>query len=335
MKRNIFLAFCCFAWLGFTACSDEYADATSKHVYGENENPYMRIDMDAQMSVTAPLEVNGEHAYTVNLADYAANFEEKMGMSLDAVISGLDNGTTVFYPINATRSQWLKTPYSVNNSGWYFNSANQPCTADDADCKATVTLDKAAKALTVELTEGGIVAGTVLSINVGFAVNGPDYDNYLRFTFEVSVTDPTVAVTSADLPNTDYTPVDLMLTDIESNLTAVFNMSLEEFIAAFDAGTIKFYAANPSTGVWDTESAYTGEEPAGYWFDETGAVCAYPGTVCANFKPDTESIGESCVKLCCMPGLTAGEQYMCSFGFVDTTDSSKFFRYIVTCNIVE
>lgn len=59
-----------------------------------------------------------------------------------------------------------------------------------------------------------------------------------RFTFEVSVTDPTVSVTSVNLPNTDYTAVDLMLTDVEANLTAVFNMSLEEFIAAFDAGTI-------------------------------------------------------------------------------------------------
>ncbi|MDM8153257.1 DUF4859 domain-containing protein [Bacteroides gallinaceum] len=334
MKRNIFLALCCFACLSFTACSDDYADASSKHVYGENENPYMRVDIDAQMSVTAPLEVNGEHAYTVNLADYADKFEEKMGMSLDAVMSGLDNGTTVFYPINATRNQWVKTAYNAG-TGWYFNSANQPCEANDEYCRAMVSLNQSARTLTVELTEGGIVAGTVLSLNVGFAVNGPDYDNYLRFTFEVSVTDPTVSVTSVNLPNTDYTAVDLMLTDVEANLTAVFNMSLEEFIAAFDAGTIRFYAANPSTGTWDTESAYTGEEPAGYWFDATGTVCAYPGTVCANFKPDSESVSESCVKVCCMPGLTAGDSYMCSFGFVDTTDSSKFFRYIVTCNIVE
>ena len=73
--------------------------------------------------------------------------------------------------------------------GWYFNSVGQPCSADDADGKATVTLDKAAKTLNVELTEGGIVAGTVFTLNVGFAVNGPDYDDYVRFTFEVGVTD--------------------------------------------------------------------------------------------------------------------------------------------------
>lgn len=335
MKKNILMALCCCSLLAFTACSDDYNDATSKHVYGENENPYLRVDLEAQATETAPLEVNGEHAYTVNLANYTALFEEKMGMSLDAVMAGLDDGTTVFYPINTTRNQWLKTAYTVDNSGWYFNSANQPCAADDENARATVTLNKDAKTLTVALTEGGTVAGTVLALNVGFAVNGPDYDDYVQFILNVSVTDPTVYVAAVDLPNTDYTAVDIMLTSVEENIAAVFDMTLDELVAAFDAGTIKFYAADPTTGAWDTESAYTGEQPAGYWFDEEGAVCAYPGSVCANFKPDSESVSESCVKLCCMPGLTAGSQYNCSFGFVDPSDEQKVFRFIVTCNIVE
>lgn len=86
MKKNILLAFCCCSLLAFTACSDDYNDATSKHVYGENENPYLKIDTEAQISATGALEVNGEHSYTVKLSDYAAKFEEKMGMSVDAVI---------------------------------------------------------------------------------------------------------------------------------------------------------------------------------------------------------------------------------------------------------
>ena len=112
MKKNILLAFCCCSLLAFTACSDDYNDATSKHVYGENENPYLKIDTEAQISATGALEVNGEHSYTVKLSDYAAKFEEKMGMSVDAVIDGLSTGETVFYPINTTRNQWLKTPYN-------------------------------------------------------------------------------------------------------------------------------------------------------------------------------------------------------------------------------
>lgn len=324
MKKNILLAFCCCSLLAFTACSDDYNDATSKHVYGENENPYLKIDTEAQISATGALEVNGEHSYTVKLSDYAAKFEEKMGMSVDAVIDGLSTGETVFYPINTTRNQWLKTPYNKDDAGWYFNSANQPCAQDDEACKASVVLDKTNKELVFELTEGGITAGTVLALEVGFAKNGPDYDNYVRFTLNASVTDPTVAVATVELPNTDYTADDILLTSIEENIAAVFEMTLEEFITAFDEGTVKFYAADPTTGVWDTESAYTGEAPAGYWFDEAGKVCAYPGVVCANFKPDSDDVSKSCVKLCCMPETAVGN-----------TDATKFFRFVVTCNITE
>lgn len=335
MKKNILLAFCCCSLLAFTACSDDYNDATSKHVYGENENPYLRIDTEAQISASGDLEVNGEHSYTVKLSDYAAKFEEKMGMSVDAVVDGLSTGETVFYPINTTRNQWMKTAYNKDNAGWYFNSANQPCTQDDENCKASVVLDKTNKELVFELTEGGIAAGTVLALEVGFAKNGPNYDNYVRFTLNASVTDPTVAVATVELPNTNYTSDDILLTSIEENIAAVFEMTLEEFITAFDEGTVKFYAADPTTGVWDTESAYTGEAPAGYWFDEAGKVCAYPGVVCANFKPDSDDVSKSCVKLCCMPETAVGKQYNCSFGFIDTTDATKFFRFVVTCNIVE
>lgn len=241
MKKNILLAFCCCSLLAFTACSDDYNDATSKHVYGENENPYLKIDTEAQISATGALEVNGEHSYTVKLSDYAAKFEEKMGMSVDAVIDGLSTGETVFYPINTTRNQWLKTPYNKDDAGWYFNSANQPCAQDDEACKASVVLDKTNKELVFELTEGGITAGTVLALEVGFAKNGPDYDNYVRFTLNASVTDPTVAVATVELPNTDYTADDILLTSIEENIAAVFEMTLEEFITAFDEGTVKFY----------------------------------------------------------------------------------------------
>lgn len=335
MKKNILLAFCCCSLLAFTACSDDYNDATSKHVYGENENPYLKIDTEAQISATGALEVNGEHSYTVKLSDYAAKFEEKMGMSVDAVIDGLSTGETVFYPINTTRNQWLKTPYNKDDAGWYFNSANQPCAQDDAACRASVVLDKTNKELVFELSEDGITAGTVLALEVGFAKNGPDYDDYVRFTLNASVTDPTVAVATVALPNTNYTSDDILLTSIEENIAAVFEMTLDEFITAFDEGTIKFYAADPTTGVWDTESAYTGEAPAGYWFDEAGKVCAYPGVVCANFKPDSDDVSKSCVKLCCMPETAVGKQYNCSFGFIDTTDATKFFRFVVTCNITE
>lgn len=35
MKKNILLALCCCSLLAFTGCSDDYTDATSKHIYTE------------------------------------------------------------------------------------------------------------------------------------------------------------------------------------------------------------------------------------------------------------------------------------------------------------
>lgn len=248
MKKNILLALCCCSLLAFTGCSDDYTDATSKHIYGENENPYLKTNTNAQVTSNVALEVNGKHAYVLNLSDYTDKFEELMGMSADAAVAGLDTKATVFYPINTTRNQWLKTAYTKDGAGWYFNSVGQPCSADDADGKATVTLDKTAKTLNVELTEGGIVAGTVLTLNVGFAVNGPDYDDYVRFTFEVGVTDPTVSVVSVTF-SSDNATVTLPVEDYKENIETVFDMSIEEFLAkAADNTDIKFCLADPSTG---------------------------------------------------------------------------------------
>ena len=257
MKKNILLALCCCSLLAFAGCSDDYTDATSKHIYGENENPYLKTNTNAQVTTNVALEVNGK-------------FEELMGMSVDAAVAGLDTKATVFYPINMTRNQWLKTAYTKDGAGWYFNSVGQPCSADDADGKATVTLDKAAKTLNVELTEGGIVAGTVFTLNVGFAVNGPDYDDYVRFTFEVGVTDPTVSVVSVAF-SSDKATVTLPIEDYKENIETVFDMSIEEFLAkAADNTDIKFCLADPSTGEWsDMGENYTANAP-GYWMNTSG-----------------------------------------------------------------
>ena len=70
MKKNILLALCCCSLLAFAGCSDDYTDATSKHIYGENENPYLKTNTNAQVITNVALEVNGRHAYVLNLSFY-------------------------------------------------------------------------------------------------------------------------------------------------------------------------------------------------------------------------------------------------------------------------
>ena len=62
MKKNILLALCCCSLLAFAGCSDDYTDATSKHIYGENENPYLKTNTNAQVT-TVPYRSRQQHQY--------------------------------------------------------------------------------------------------------------------------------------------------------------------------------------------------------------------------------------------------------------------------------
>jgi hypothetical protein len=54
MKKYIISAFILSVCCLLPACSDSYEDATSKHIYGEDESPYLRIDQAA--TVTTNIE---------------------------------------------------------------------------------------------------------------------------------------------------------------------------------------------------------------------------------------------------------------------------------------
>lgn len=316
--------------LAVISCSDDYNDATSKHVYGEDENPYLRIDATTQVNVSADFEVNGNHSLAVDLSEYSDIFEEKIGMSLDNVISGLDDGTTVFYPINTTTNQWLKTVYNKDDSGWYFNSAGQPCSMDDSNCKAFVTLNKDAKSLNVGLSEGGISAGTVVSINVGFAKNGPDYDTYMYFTFAISVTDPTVAVVSVDFEGGNAVTIDL--SEYQENIESSFDMSYADFISAIaENDGIKFSLFDVTTGaVKDMGENYTANAP-GYWMNAAGDYINWGVDGFASYieyYSDDEACG-----IGYNADLPSGTNGQFTVGWVNTNDTSKFFRLIVTWTI--
>ena len=70
MQKNLLLAPRCCSPLAFAGCSDDYSDATSKHIYGENENPYLKTNINALVITKMALDVNGRHAYVLNLSDY-------------------------------------------------------------------------------------------------------------------------------------------------------------------------------------------------------------------------------------------------------------------------
>ena len=66
MKKNfIYALIACFT-LSLAACSTDPEDATSKHVYGENENPYLKTNADAVVSTKAEFPISRLEAKTIN-----------------------------------------------------------------------------------------------------------------------------------------------------------------------------------------------------------------------------------------------------------------------------
>ena len=338
MKKLTYILTSCFIFI-FAACSDDIEDATSKHVYSENENPYLKADAGATVTASMEFAVGHFEPQTVNLTDYDDKFQEKMNMSADQVINGLKDGSIVFYNINVSRTSWDKTETTKGTTGWYYNSAGG--IASDEDTKlVSLDIDTEAKTLIVNAEEAA-TAGTVMTFNVGFAVDGPDYDTYVRFSFNVSITDPSIIITSITIPaGENYPSTGIYLNQYAETIhTCMGGMSVQEVMDNLDYnadiqeatdGTIHMYVVDPTTTEWDETSSYTAEDP-GYWLNAQGAVCHHGDTgfsLYANTKNKDQVlyIGRA-------PGLAAGTQFTISIGYRDTANENNFFRLIITATL--
>ena len=338
MKQNlIYIILACFVF-SFTACEDDVLDATSKHEYGEDEYPYLRVDADATVTTDLEFSKGFIEEQSINLEDYAEVFQTKLNMTVDQVLSGLDDGSIVFDNISIARNVWTKSAKSLNSAGWYFNSAGTPCAADDAEQTASLELDKANKKLIVNMNDD-VRAGVTLAINVGFAVNGVDYDEYVRFSFNLSVVDPTVILVSANIPEGDYSSVALNFNDYAENISITMGLTVEEFLANLEYngdtgeatdGTIKMFVVNNETEEWDETSDYTGEKP-GYWMNDKGEVCSW-GDEGYSLFANTKN-ADQVVYVGRAPELEAGTAFTISFGYRDTVNPEHYFRFIITATL--
>lgn len=331
MRRNIFYLFAVTLLFAFTSCSDSYDDATSKHIYGENENPYLRIDPQATVNNEIAFAVERLEPYVIHLEAYNELFQEKMGLTTDQVISGLQNGSVVFYNINTTRNHWNKAAKTKGANGWYYNSAGGVTAEADASKTAALDINVGDKTLVVTPIEG-VAVGTSVGFNVGFAVNGPDYDHYVRFSFQVSYTDPTIVMLNITIPTGDYAAYGIDLNNYKETIALCMDMTLDEFLESIDTfgGTVRMYAVNPQSGVWDETSGYTANAP-GYWMTSQGAVCNWGAT---DFTLYAElAAGDEMLYIGRAPALAAGSKYTLSIGYRDKVDTSYFFRFIITATL--
>ena len=170
----------------------------------------------------------------------------------------------------------------------------------------------------------------MLALEVGFAKNGPDYDNYVRFTLNASVTDPSVAVLSLTFAEGAAHTVNL--SDYQENIEAVFDMPYADFISAIaENDGIKFSLFDITTGaVKDMGEHYTANAP-GYWMNAAGDYINWGVDGFASYieyYSDDEACG-----IGYNADLPSGTNGQFTVGWVNTNDTSKFFRLIVTWTI--
>lgn len=331
MKKNLIYALISCCILSFTACNDSIEDASSKHVYGENENPYLKVKTGAVITKDMEFAVGHFEAQTIKLSDFADKFKTNMNMTVDQVISGLKDGTVVFYNISTSKGAWDKSGMTKGTTGWYYNSAGGVCTATDASQIVSLDLDTTGKTLIVN-PNNSAKAGTILTFNVGFAVNGTDYDNYVRFMFNVSITDPSIILTNIFIPEGDYNSFGIDFKQYAATIQTCMGMSVDEFLANLDSNTgksIHMYLVD-SDGKWDGTSTYTANPP-GYWMTDLGAVCQWNATgftFYAETNPDDKMlyVGRA-------PKIAAGSKYTISVGYKDTKNEKNFFRFIITATL--
>lgn len=272
-KIFLYTMLACMA-VSFGSCSDDPMDATEKHVYGENETPYLRTDASATIAYTAEFREGHIASQTISLTDYAEVIQTKLGMTVDDLLSALESGKAVFYNINTARGQWNKTAPTKGSTGWYYDADGLIC--EQASGVASIELDKSKKALVVEVPDNS-TAGLSIAENVGFAINnGQNYDDYIRFNIPISVTNPGLVIASLELSNVAFTPSLVDFTKSQESIEKCLGISFSQFLKDIQDvnGPIAMYMVNNETGEWDTTSSYTANG-LGYWVTDKYQVCSW------------------------------------------------------------
>lgn len=322
MKNNLIhtlTGLLCLA-VTFAACSENWEDATGKHVYGADENPYLRVD--AAATVTESMKFGAGQTHTVFLAGHAELFQKQLGMTVDEAIAGISTGKVVFRSINVARGAWDNTAPNKGSAGWYFDGTGS--VTGEAAAQYTAELDANTKSLLISALETA-VTGASVGINVGFAVNGTDYDRYVRFLNDIVIVDTPVEV-SIRIPAGEYSSAPVDFNDYADKIQERFGMTVAAFCAALAGDAIHMYSVGVESLKWDETSGYTANAP-GYWMKADGTVCSWGADGYTLYAECSEEDQAMYVGRSYAPA--AGDRYTISIGFRDKTDTSKLLRFLI------
>lgn len=321
MKKYIYSLLIGGLILSLSACSEDWEDATSKHVYGQNENPYLRAD--AKATVTEKMKFGAGQTHTIHLEDYADVFKKQLDMTVDETLAGLSSGKVVFHNINTSRNAWDRTAPNKGTTGWYFDAVG--AVADQAKAQFAVELNAGNKTLVVSALENAAMGASV-GLNVGFAIDGPNFDQYVRFFSDIVIVDTPVEV-SIRIPDGEYNSAPVDFNDYASAIQERFGLSVADFCTALGGDKIHMYSVGVESLKWDESSGYTANAP-GYWMKADGTVTNWGADGYCLYAECNVNAGIMYVGRSYLPAK--GDKYTISIGFRDKADTSKLLRFVIS-----
>lgn len=338
--KILLVAAAAFAFFGCTSCSEDYEEASSLHYYGENENPPLKGSDALNGNVSLTLK-EGDAIKTVDVNDFKPEIEKAMGMTIDEVFAGLDNGTVRFHVVNPNRRIWDKTPANNGDNSWAIS--NQSSVTSPEEAAFYVTFDKAARTLTYELGPKA-QSGSVGSVVVGFAkTDDSSYPVNVRIKANITVADLSLVEINGIIPAGDYNFYGIMLSDYAANIAFAFGVTdLKEFASWIDVenNKLELYMLDSESGNrYGSPDAYTANG-MGYWCNANKETCSWGADGFTFFvEPDIYDwdvedyrTDGGQINLGRAPGIESGTEVDASFVLVSKKDASKTLTFI--CHMV-
>ncbi len=325
-KKLIYILMICGALFMTTACSEEYTDATSMHVYGPNENPPVKTDEKGTVTSTFDKKAGDPVPATISIEQYETIIQQQLGMTVDELMSAIESGKVVVCPINASRSVWNKAKANVEGKkyGWYVNKNGNVCEIDDVSLYGIIEFDAATKCFNF-YPDGN--AGGAASIEFGFALDGPNYNTAIRFVMAMTVFDKSFIIQDITIPAGDYNAYSLTFESVAENINYVFGMSSAELVAAVSDGAVKPYIMNIETNAYVRDGTSTANN-GGYWCNANNEICTWGADGFSFFIEPWLEDDPACMAIGRAPGIASGTTMMVKFGLA-TPDKHKAMSFLL------
>lgn len=272
MKKYLYGLLVCCTMVALPACEDDYEDASSVHVYGENENPPLKGSDANNATASMAIKMDDQSARVVDLNDYADQIQAQLGMSLGDAINGLNDGSVRFMIVNNNRRVWDKTPANAGENTWALSSTGVVC--DPEVASVILKFDPAARTIAYNLTANPSVG--LIPVTCGFALtDDSSYPVNFRLRTSITVTDLSVIeIEECHIPDGDYTVYSIALGEYAANIDFALGVTPYELAKGLDTASPSYdvFIMDSNGNLVGGEGKYTANG-AGYWLDASGNIC--------------------------------------------------------------